>query len=129
MDQRGFRQSVQRDARSGHGAQLARDMDDPAAALRAHDWHNRLAGKKGGGQIDRDQTVEFDAGVLAKRVPDAYPGIVDQDVDPGEARVAGSNDAFGGARLFEIGYDKISVGRSRLPASGDTGEQLGLGPF
>ncbi len=31
-------------------------------------------------------------------------------------------------KLLEIGHGKIGVGRPRLPASGNTGVQLGLGP-
>ena len=55
---------------------------DAATTLFAHDRHHSLACEEGSGDIDGDHLLEYFPRVFTEGYGSAYPGVVDEHVDP-----------------------------------------------
>ncbi len=85
-------------------------------ALAAHHPDRLAADQEHAAQVDADQPVEVGGAGLQQRLLDQDAGIVDQDVEPAEAR---QNSVEHRDDLGLVG--DVDLGRERLPAAGGHG--------
>ena len=98
-------------------AHLARDVDDAAAALRAHRRQHRLAREKRRAHVDGDQLVELRRRVFAERMPDADARVVDEHVDAAERLNRRGDHACGRFGVREIENAAAPAARRVFPAA------------
>ena len=76
-------------------AEDARDVDDRAAAGRAHRRDRRLHAEQRAGRVDREQPVPGLERLLDQRIDVDDPGVVHQDVERARGTAAAQSSGFG----------------------------------
>ena len=107
----------------------AGDVDDAAGLLRDHDRRDMLHAEKYAAHIDRHDGV-VDAHVRVGDADDrlARPGVVDQAVDPAEARDSRGDHRLDVVLLGHVGADEMDADalgqRCALPLAASRGDHL-----
>ena len=91
---------------------VAGDVDDPPAALGAHDRHHGLAGEERRCDVHADHRIELGAGVVAEVVWRTDAGVVHQHVDAAEPLVRVGDHCLGVAgdgKIVEAVLDRAGI--------------------
>ncbi|MNP37933.1 hypothetical protein D3C76_1314100 [compost metagenome] len=81
------------------------DIDDAAAAPRAHQRQQRLGQEDRGAHVDRHHPVPVVLGHLVQRLLEHEAGIVDQDIGAAEAPLDLPRDDVGRFAIRQVGFD------------------------
>src|SRR5262249_23505602 len=125
-DRAGFRdvvRNISQVARASAPRNPVAEVDDAAAAVRAHVRHGRVRAQKRGAKVDVDHVVPGGRRELVETTPDVHGRHVDENVEPPELLRGGVHQRGARGRIGEVGlYD----GGAPAVASNDRRGLLGF---